>query len=310
MTVLNDVDSRQRYDRETMSWDLHCLNRVKSGWLIRLKTLLSRYPSTKLTMMVQLVLFTYDFKLLLPYYKNLGAQLYSQTRSELVQSYCSELLETRIKDPAGALDQLAKVAGSLDRWQDAHDCCELARIFNECELLHMSRTRRRSSVNGLAKGIYLLKRAQQTAVDVETRARILQQFSGIETQDFDDSITAPMDGDPETGLRLTRALNEIRSRNYDQARLRLESLLKKRPDECGALLMVAKITMEEAFLAYRLTSDVAFLELQLAEAMNLLQSVLKRPDVLQELRTSCQRMIWQTNGSLTKARQSAAKLGS
>ena len=35
------------------------------------------------------------------------------------------------------------------------------------------------------------------------------------------------------------ALKDIRVRNYDQARQRLESLLKRRPEECGALLMIA-----------------------------------------------------------------------
>lgn len=307
VATLNDLDSRQIYDESTLDWDIHALNRSKSKWLLHLRELLTRFPSMKMTMMVQLVLFSYDFATLMPYYTVVDAELYAQTRDELIQGYCSEVLASRFTNPGPALDQLSKVAGSLDRWLDAHDCCALARIFNECELIYMSRERKRSSVNGLAKGIYLLKRAQETASDIETRARILQQFSEIETQEPGDVITTPGDGDPETKRRLTMALNEIRSRNYDQARLRLESLLKKRPYEVGALLMVAKITMEEAFLAYRLTNDIEFLEMQLAEAKQVLSEILKRTEVPHELKTPCQRMIWQINGTLDKARESEAK---
>jgi Tfp pilus assembly protein PilF len=306
VATLNDWESRLSYDSQTLDWDSHCLNRVRAEWLLRLKHLLGRYSSMKMTMFVQLVVFSFDFTTLLPYYGELDPDLYAQTRDGLVEGYCADVLAVKLKDPEAALGHLSEVAGSLDRWTDAHDCCALARIFNEVELIYMSQFHTRSTVNGLAKGIYLLKRAEETANDIETRARILQQFSEIESGDTSAFLTLSSDVDPEIKHRLEMAYNEFQAKNYDQARLRLEALLRKRPRETGAILMLAQISIAEAQIAYSLTSDIAFLEMQLTETLEQLQELTLQEDLVEHFRTPCQRMIWKINGSLAKAREAEA----
>jgi Tfp pilus assembly protein PilF len=308
VAVLSDPEQRAEYNAETLDWERHRLNAEKAGLLRNLELLLRRYPSREMTMLVQKVVLNFDFGVYREYFDETDAELYTEVRDQLIQGYCHDVLMRRFEQPDQALLILDDVTGAVERWHDANDCCTLARIFNECELIHMNRNGgRRSSVNGLAKGITFLERARDTATNIETRARILQQLADIEVQEPGDVIATPSDGDPEIRQRLTMALTEIRSRKYDQARNRLESILKRRPDECGALLMMAKITLEEALLAWRMTKDFKFFESQLAEAMGLLRRIEAHPSAPQEFKGPCMRMIWQINGNLAKAKEMQTK---
>lgn len=300
--VLGRPERRRVYDRQTLSWQQHLINGDKAQWLLRLRELIQAQPSTAMTFLVQLITFSYDFATLRDYFEHEDPELYARCRKDLIDGYCADAYQLRFDEPEEALRRLADVAGSLDRWRDPIDCAALAEYFNEIEFSYMTRKSERSAFNGIAKGFFLLKRAEQSAGNIETRAMILQQMAEIEIQEPSDIIATASDGDPELKRRLTIALNAIRARKYDQARQRLESILKRKPNECGALLMMAKITMEEAALAYRLNKDFNFLTEQLAEARQLLQLVMDGPKPLRELEALCKRMIWKINGELDKAR--------